>query len=143
MLYIESLRKYPIVPFLTRQALSDYTVPGYPKYSLEKGTMIIIPALGIHHDPEIYPNPEEFDPERFSPEMVKQRDSVEWLGFGDGPRNCIGMRFGKMQSRLALSSIIRRFRILLSPKTKGPLIYDPVAPTLTTKHAIYLKLKAI
>ncbi|XP_073813616.1 cytochrome P450 6A1-like [Musca autumnalis] len=139
----ESLRKYPVVPFITRRALRDYVIPGHPKFKLEAGTMTFIPVLGIHNDPELYPNPDKFDPERFSPDMVKNRESVEWLGFGDGPRNCIGLRFGKLQSRLSLATIVSRYRFTLSPKTKTPLRFNPESPTMSTLDPIYLNFEEI
>ncbi|NP_001351940.1 cytochrome P450 6A1-like [Stomoxys calcitrans] len=139
----ESLRKYPIGSFVTRRALNDYTIPGYPKYSVEKGTTFFVSILGIHHDPELYPNPEKFDPERFSPELVKQRESVEFLGFGDGPRNCIGMRFGQMQSRLGLAYIIKHYRFSVCPQTERNLKFDPLSQSLKTLHPILLRVEAI
>ncbi|XP_061401520.1 cytochrome P450 6A1-like [Musca vetustissima] len=139
----ESLRKYPIVPFLTRRALNDYVIPQHPKYKIEAGTMAIIPVLGIHMDPELYPNPECFDPERFAPEMIKNRESVEWLGFGDGPRNCIGLRFGKLQSRLSLANMVSRYRFTLSSKTKIPLQFNPTPPIMSPVEPIFLNFEEI
>ncbi|NP_001274159.1 cytochrome P450 6A1 [Musca domestica] len=139
----ETLRKYPVGSALTRQTLNDYVVPHNPKYVLPKGTLVFIPVLGIHYDPELYPNPEEFDPERFSPEMVKQRDSVDWLGFGDGPRNCIGMRFGKMQSRLGLALVIRHFRFTVCSRTDIPMQINPESLAWTPKNNLYLNVQAI
>lgn len=87
----ETLRKWPIVPALIRQAENAYKVPN-SEFVLEKGTKISIPVLGIHRDPDIYPNPDLFDPERFTKENIAERHPYSWLPFGEGPRNCIGKR---------------------------------------------------
>ena len=59
---------------------------------------MLIPAGAVHRDPELYANPNEFDPEHFSVEEVETRETASVLGFGDGPRNGGGARFGKLQS---------------------------------------------
>ena len=74
---------------MKRQAKSNYTFNG-TKVSVPKGTMIWVPVYGMHHDPDIYPNPEKFDPERFNEDAVFARHPMHYLPFGDGPRNCIG-----------------------------------------------------
>jgi cytochrome P450 family 6 len=51
---------------------------------------VFIPVYAIQRDPDIYPDPDTFDPERFEEENIKQRSSSFYLPFGDGPRNCIG-----------------------------------------------------
>ena len=58
--------------------------------TVDKGTKIWVPILGLHHDPKYYPDPERFDPERFSEEEKKKRPHFSYLPFGEGPRNCIG-----------------------------------------------------
>lgn len=75
--------------FLMRQPIKNYTFEG-TKITLRKGQDVIIPIYAIQNDPNIYPDPEVFDPERFSAENIKQRNSMYYLPFGDGPRNCIG-----------------------------------------------------
>jgi cytochrome P450 family 6 len=57
---------------------------------VEKGTRIMIPVMALHHDPKHYPDPERFDPERFSEVEKKKRPHFSYLPFGEGPRNCIG-----------------------------------------------------
>lgn len=87
----ECLRKFPPIPNTARKCLNDYEIPG-TSLVIPKGTFIEIPIYSIQHDPEYYPDPEKFDPERFTPENVKSRHSMTFLPFGDGPRNCIGLR---------------------------------------------------
>jgi len=60
---------------------------------IKKGTKVLIPAYAIHHDYRYYPDPETFDPERFSPEEKAKRPNGTYMPFGDGPRLCIGMYF--------------------------------------------------
>ena len=83
----EALRKYPIVPSLSRECSKDHTFPG-TKWTIEKGTSVFIPVLGFHRDPEIYENPMEFRPSRFldSPTGNGKSNGVFYLPFGDGPR---------------------------------------------------------
>lgn len=70
--------------------MSSHTFDG-TKVSIPKDQNVWIPIYAIHHDPSIYPEPDVFDPERFSDEVVQTRHAMFYLPFGDGPRNCIGM----------------------------------------------------
>nr|CAD7457129.1 unnamed protein product [Timema tahoe] len=85
----ETLRKYPPAPNLYRKCTIPYPIPG-TSITLEQGTRVLIPAYAIHHDPEFYPEPEKFDPERFTEENKGSRPSCTYLPFGEGPRICIG-----------------------------------------------------
>lgn len=87
--FSETLRKYPPVPVLTRQCNKEYKVHK-TNIIIEKGVDVYISILGIHNDPEFYPNPSIFDPERFSEESKQTRPGFTWLPFGEGPRICIG-----------------------------------------------------
>lgn len=87
--FAESLRKYPPVPAFRRVCTKKYKVPG-TEIVLEEDSTVLIPVYGIHHDPQYYPNPDKFDPERFSDENKKKRHPFAFLPFGEGPRMCIG-----------------------------------------------------
>lgn len=77
-----------MAPFLNRQADVDYTFDD--GFTLPKGVSVLVPISGLQHDPEYYPEPHVFDPERFSDENKHNIVPYTYLPFGDGPRSCIG-----------------------------------------------------
>jgi cytochrome P450 family 6 len=74
---------------LNRECTKEYKIPG-TDVVLEKGMATVIPILALHHDPQYYPEPERFDPERFNEEEKSKRHHYVYLPFGEGPRICIG-----------------------------------------------------
>lgn len=111
----ETLRKYPIVPVHFREAARDYKVAD-SDLIIPEGTSIFIPALGFHRDPKIYENPMQFKPERFldSPTGNGNSKGVFYTPFGDGPRNCIGMRLGKLTTKIGLALVLSKFNLQLT-----------------------------
>lgn len=105
----ETLRMYPPVVGLNRRLKEKYNLND--STVLEKGTTIQIPVYSLHRDPKYHPNPEEFDPERFLPPRNEQIKPYTYLPFGAGPRICVGMRFGQLNAKLALASLIKYFYI--------------------------------
>ena len=85
----ETLRKYPPVVALTRECAQTAKLRD-TDLVIEKGTQVVLPVYGLHHDPKYFPDPDRFDPERFSEEEVKKRPHFCYLPFGEGPRLCIG-----------------------------------------------------
>ena len=79
--------------FSQRKCTKDYTFPG-TNVTIKKGQHVVIPVMGIHHDEQIYPDPEKFEPERFSPENKASRHPYTYMPFGQGPRSCIGKDHG-------------------------------------------------
>lgn len=86
---LETLRLYPVFPILPRACVKDYKVPG-TDFIIEKDTFVMVSNMGIQRDPEYYPNPNSFDPERFSNENKAKRPFVSHVPFGEGPRVCVG-----------------------------------------------------
>ncbi|XP_033209032.1 probable cytochrome P450 6a14 [Belonocnema kinseyi] len=113
----ETLRKYPIVPILNRICIKDYKIPN-SNFCVPKGMNIIIPILGLHKDPNIFPDPEEFSPERFDSVEMAKRHAFTYLPFGEGPRICIGKRFGLLQVKFALIKILSHYRVSVCDKTE-------------------------
>ena len=87
--FLETLRMYPVLQWLSREAMETYTFTG-TKVTIPKGQQVFLPIYAIQRDPDIYPNPDNFDPERFTDDKIKTRHSMAHLPFGDGPRHCSG-----------------------------------------------------
>ncbi|KAF7392697.1 hypothetical protein HZH66_008530 [Vespula vulgaris] len=138
----ETLRKYPPITFLMRKTISDYTFESN-KVSVPKGTRIWIPIYAIQRDPEIFPSPDAFKPERFSHENEKTRHPMSHLPFGDGPRNCIGARFAAYQSKIGLIKILRKFKVETCEKSPIPYINNPNSFILVPLNGMHLKFKKV
>lgn len=106
----ESMRLYPPAWTTTRQAGEDTTLGGEP---VKENQVVIINIWGVHHNPQYYPNPWAFDPERFTPEREKALPKSAYIPFGNGPRVCIGNAFAMMEAKLALAVLGQRFSLSL------------------------------
>jgi cytochrome P450 len=108
----EALRLYPPAWSIPREAREDVTLS---QYRLKKGQVLIVNVYGLHHDPRYYPNPNCFDPQRFSPENEPNIPKHAYLPFGGGPRICIGYVFALMEARLLLATLAQHFKLSLVP----------------------------
>uniref|UniRef100_A0A1I8NC37 Cytochrome P450 n=1 Tax=Musca domestica TaxID=7370 RepID=A0A1I8NC37_MUSDO len=138
----ETLRMYPPLPFLQRVSLNDYQTPD-SEIVIEKNTEVFIPAHAIHYDPDIYPNPKLFRPERFLRRELFKRHPQTFLGFGDGPRNCIALRFGRMITKLGLIALLRNFQFSQSSEDSGDIEFSNHSMVLVPKGGVYLKVEKI
>ncbi|KAK9730878.1 Cytochrome P450 [Popillia japonica] len=138
----ETLRKYPPVPVLIRQCNRDYTFTD-TNTRLEAGTQVMISNLGLHYDEEYYPDPEKFIPERFMEENKHNRPQYTHLPFGEGPRNCIGARFGLMQTKTGLAMILDKFKILPGPGETYKIDFDPKTAFMAKKGKLTLKAERV
>ena len=89
----------------------------------------------------IYPNPEVFNPDNFSAENKAKRPSYAYYGFGQGPRNCIAMRFAVMQVKIALIKLLYSFKLVKGPKTPDQLLIDPRSLQGMPKGGPWLKVE--
>lgn len=138
MVVLETLRMYPPLYMLSRKCTMDYTIPG-TQMTIEKGTEISIPVYSLHHDPQYFPNPEVFDPEHFLPDRKSSRHPFCYLPFGEGPRICIGLKFGMMQTKLAIATLLQKYDIELSEKTTFPLEFIKASFVTNNVGGIWLK----
>lgn len=119
MVFEESMRVYPPVPRLVRTALRDYRVGDY---TVPAGSLVVVSQYLMHRDPRFFPDPERFDPERWTPEARRERPAYSYFPFGGGPRRCIGDGFAYMEGVLVLATLASRWRFRLDPRERVELL---------------------
>jgi cytochrome P450 family 4 len=75
------------------------------------GVMVVIHLACLHKDPQQFPEPERFDPDRFLPENIAKRHPYSFVPFSAGPRNCLGQKFALRNTKVLLASILRKFKV--------------------------------
>ncbi len=133
----EVLRLYPAAYLFAREAVTEDVIDGYP---IPPQTLIFITPFITHRDPKYWPNPERFDPDRFTPENVSSRPRHVYYPFGEGPHVCIGNNFALMEMQLILAMALQRFRLRLVPD--HPIAFKPEA-TLRPKHGMKMTVEKI
>lgn len=106
MVVKEAMRLYPAAPIVGRLAVRDTEVDGHV---IPSGANVVTSAWVTHRHPRYWPDPEVFDPQRFTPEAEAARPRYAWIPFGGGPRACIGQHFSMLESVLALAVILRNY----------------------------------
>ncbi|KAK8767515.1 hypothetical protein V5799_005702 [Amblyomma americanum] len=97
-----------VAGFVTREAVVDKQ---YDKIRIPAGTAIMAASEYIHRDPRHWDEPEKFNPDRFMPENKSKINPMAMQAFGNGPRNCIGMRFAQIELRYTFAHILRKYRL--------------------------------
>ena len=131
----ESLRLYPPAWVMSRLSLGP---DRFGDHEIEANSGVLISPYVLHHDPENWPDPEQFDPERFNPATTSERHPYSFLPFGGGPRLCIGNQFALLEMHALLIVLLHRFTLVQVPNlriTTQPLI------TLRPKNAIRIYLQ--
>ncbi|RZB40510.1 p450 domain containing protein, partial [Asbolus verrucosus] len=131
----EALRLYPSVFFIGRVLGEDVITSS--GYKLKKDSLVQLHIYDLHHNPEIYSEPEKFDPDRFLPENCQKRHPFAYVPFSAGPRNCIGQRFAILELKTVISGILANF--VLEPVDTPETIVLIVDLVLRTKDGIRIK----
>lgn len=143
-IFNETMRRHTQVSFLDRLCIRPFelppTLPGCKPVTLQPGMDIWIPGSAIHNDPKYYVNPEKFDPERFFEKKVTINDEMN-LGFGIGPRSCIGNRFAKLETKILFFFLLAKFSLKPNNKTCIPLIYSKKSFTLAAEGGFQLAIE--
>ncbi|XP_065342833.1 uncharacterized protein LOC135941346 [Cloeon dipterum] len=141
MVISESLRLYPPAVFSDRKCTKNYKFPN-SDFVMEAGQGIVYPIFALHRYPELFENPEIFDPERFNDENKKKIRPYTYLPFGSGPHNCIGMRFALLEAKVCLVHLSKKFELEVCDKTELPLKISTKTFQMTTDNGFWLRLRA-
>ena len=145
MVVSETLRKWPNAVGVDRVCTKPYTIeakyPDEKPIHLEKNDIVWLPIFGIHRDPQHYPEPERFDPERFNDENKVNIKPYTYLPFGSGPRNCIGSRFALLETKALFFYILSHFEFVPVEKTQIPLVLSRKSMHLVAEKGFWLGLK--
>ncbi|XP_039754300.1 uncharacterized protein LOC120629425 [Pararge aegeria] len=147
MVVSEVLRMWPPGLALDRLCVKDYNL-GRPNdksttdYIIRKGEVVSIPVWCFHHNSEYFPDPEKFDPERFSDEKKHLINPMAYMPFGVGPRNCIGSRFALCELKVLLYQILLHFEVSPSAKTRLPSKLSAESFNLRLEGGHWLTFKA-
>ncbi|GAA1558713.1 cytochrome P450 [Actinomadura kijaniata] len=115
----ETMRLYPPGPYGAREATEDLVLG---EYTVPAGTTIFYPFWAVHMNPEYWPDPQVFDPDRFTAEASAQRPRLAYIPFGVGPRSCEGAALAVVEAQLVLAILLKRFHFeLASEQTVTPI----------------------
>lgn len=112
MAFKEAMRLRPPVPSLPRRATRAFSFKGY---IIPAGTMVAVNPLYTHHMPEIWPNPDKFDPLRFTDEASRGRHRFAWIPYGGGAHMCLGLNFAYMQAKCFAVHLLQNVDLSLPP----------------------------
>lgn len=135
---------HPPFDLLFRECTKNYKIPD-TNIIVEKGTQLFFTVTAPHYDAKYYDQPDKFMPERFTDDQVSNKNSVNapYLTFGDGPRNCIGLRLGKLQAKIGLCLLLRKFSFEFGAQNRNDEFkLDPKSPVRALVNGIELKIKA-
>ncbi|XP_037075070.1 cytochrome P450 3A29-like [Pollicipes pollicipes] len=134
----EALRVSPFIPRHQRTCQRDWQCGNL---RLPAGTCVTIPVWPLHLDPEVFPEPERFLPDRWLGEEGRQLGQYNWMPFGLGPRACIGMRLATMEVKFVLAYVLQRYRLIAAPETK--LVYRKGTSVFSGFYPIHIKVEKL
>ncbi|XP_063977911.1 cytochrome P450 9e2-like [Diachasmimorpha longicaudata] len=141
----EALRMYPVAPFLDRVCNTEFelppALPGKKPVMLKPGDNVWIPVYPIQRDPEFYPNPEVFDPDRFIKNGRSSANSANSLTFGQGPRMCIGNRFALLETKVLLVHLLRKCSLRPGKKMILPFRLSKTSFAMTAEGGFWMEFQ--
>lgn len=136
MVVKEALRLFPPAWFFGREAIKDCTLGGY---TIPAGKQFFLTPWAVHRNPQFFPEPDQFEPERWASEETKNLPKFAYFPFGGGPRVCIGNALAMMEATLIVATIAQKYQLKLEP---GQKIEPQPLVTLRPKHGLKMRLVA-
>ena len=131
----EALRLYPPAWIITRKALADDEILGC---RVPANALVVASPYVTHRQAALWPDPEAFDPDRFSEERAAGRPRFAYYPFGGGPRLCIGDQFAMTEAKLVIATVAQRCRLI--PVPGHPIAVEP-GVTLRPKHGLLMRIE--
>ncbi|XP_050068554.1 cytochrome P450 4c3-like [Anopheles maculipalpis] len=133
----EALRLYPSIPIIGRRLTEDVRLA---EHVLPAGTNAVIVVYQLHRDPTVFPNPDRFNPEHFLSDTNgrKARHPFAYIPFSAGPRNCIGQKFGALEAKAVLVSVLRRYRVEAVDRREDLTLYGELV--LRSKDGLKIRI---
>lgn len=135
MVFAEAMRLFPPAWALGRRAIRECEILGY---SIPKDAIVLVSQWTLHRDARFWPNPLQFDPERFSEDAKAARPKFAYFPFGSGPRTCIGESFAAMEGALLIATLAQKWRAV--SLEARPLKLQPLI-TLRPAHPVRMRLE--
>jgi len=133
----EAQRLLPVAPFLLREPLETREVDGV---TIKKGSFLLLNVISTHHNPEFYPNPEEFWPERWF-DSTKFGEPITFLGFGSGTRACFGRKLALLEMKMLIFVLLKNY-IILDDTAKHPHVWENNLGLTPENKKMIITLKA-
>lgn len=131
----EALRMYAPIYLFGRQAIDPVVIDGF---AIPRGTIVLISPYSVHYRSDLWPEPDRFDPERFTAEAEQARPREAYLPFSGGPRTCIGNHFALMEGPIVLATLLRRMQFELSTDRD---VVPEASATLRPKGGIPMRVR--
>lgn len=141
----ESMRLNHVTGIMTKVCTKEIQLEGSDGLSckLKPGNVVVISTFGLQMDPKYWPEPEKFDPDRFSDEQKEGRHKFTFIPFGEGPRICVGMRMANIMIKIAITTILKNYSLEVSPKTPLPLKKDKASFMTAYEPGLWVFLKPL
>lgn len=127
---------------LERECTEDYPIPD-SNVIIPKGTLVVIPNQSIHQDPDIYPEPEKWDPDRWTQEFKAGLHPCAYMPFGMGPRLCIAQRYTLVCVKTCIAQLVSKFKFERLESTPVPMAFTKKENAMRPAEDLYLRVTPV